>query len=134
MPRTGDQGKKGKRKGRNKQETLAYAEPSAHGEEVKTPLDLAKVSLGAMSASLGVTGKAWSLESGERVCQTLLNDWEVDMSVWDMSDWDAQWALLRPHLNSWGEFWVPHKKHSEVLEYFQRREQSWGRGWSTRSG
>ncbi|NWW32845.1 TRIP4 protein, partial [Panurus biarmicus] len=43
VPRAGDQGKKGKRKGRNKQETLAYAEPSAHGEEVKTPLDLAKV-------------------------------------------------------------------------------------------
>ncbi|NWY69318.1 TRIP4 protein, partial [Erithacus rubecula] len=41
--RAGDQGKKGKRKGRNKQETLAYSEPSAHGEEVKTPLDLAKV-------------------------------------------------------------------------------------------
>ncbi|NXR42872.1 TRIP4 protein, partial [Zosterops hypoxanthus] len=41
--RAGDQGKKGKRKGRNKQETLAFAEPSAHGEEVKTPLDLAKV-------------------------------------------------------------------------------------------
>uniref|UniRef100_A0A8C3TPT1 Activating signal cointegrator 1 n=1 Tax=Catharus ustulatus TaxID=91951 RepID=A0A8C3TPT1_CATUS len=42
VPRAGDQGKKGKRKGRNKQETLAYTEPSAHGEEVKTPLDLAK--------------------------------------------------------------------------------------------
>lgn len=42
VPRTGDQGKKGKRKGRNKQEMLAYAEPSAPGEEVKTPMDLAK--------------------------------------------------------------------------------------------
>ncbi|XP_049667953.1 activating signal cointegrator 1 isoform X2 [Accipiter gentilis] len=42
VPRAGDQAKKGKRKGRNKQETPAYAEPSAHVEEVKTPLDLAK--------------------------------------------------------------------------------------------
>lgn len=45
MPRAGDQAKKGKRKGRNKQEMPAYAEPSAHVEEVKTPLDLAKVSV-----------------------------------------------------------------------------------------
>ena len=45
MPRAGDQAKKGKRKGRNKQEMPAYAEPSAHAEEVKTPLDLAKVSV-----------------------------------------------------------------------------------------
>lgn len=45
VPRAGDQGKKGKRKGRNKQETPAYTEPSAHIEEVKTPLDLAKVSV-----------------------------------------------------------------------------------------
>ncbi|NWW43452.1 TRIP4 protein, partial [Pedionomus torquatus] len=43
VPRAGDQGKKGKRKGRNKQEMPAYTEPSAHIEEVKTPLDLAKV-------------------------------------------------------------------------------------------
>ncbi|NWT80391.1 TRIP4 protein, partial [Lanius ludovicianus] len=43
VPRAGDQGKKGKRKGRNKQETPVYSEPSVHGEEVKTPLDLAKV-------------------------------------------------------------------------------------------
>nr|XP_047937343.1 activating signal cointegrator 1 isoform X2 [Anser cygnoides] len=42
VPRAGDQAKKGKRKGRNKQETPAYVEPSAHVEEVKTPLDLAK--------------------------------------------------------------------------------------------
>ncbi|XP_027513630.1 activating signal cointegrator 1 isoform X1 [Corapipo altera] len=42
VPRAGDQGKKGKRKGRNKQETPAYTEPSTHVEEVKTPLDLAK--------------------------------------------------------------------------------------------
>ncbi|KFQ32555.1 Activating signal cointegrator 1 [Mesitornis unicolor] len=42
VPRAGDQGKKGKRKGRNKQETPVYAEPSTHVEEVKTPLDLAK--------------------------------------------------------------------------------------------
>ncbi|NXS63630.1 TRIP4 protein, partial [Brachypteracias leptosomus] len=44
VPRAGDQAKKGKRKGRNKQETPAYAEPSAPLEDVKTPLDLAKVS------------------------------------------------------------------------------------------
>ncbi|XP_031979278.1 activating signal cointegrator 1 isoform X2 [Corvus moneduloides] len=48
--RAGDQGKKGKRKGRNKQETPAYTEPSVHGEEVKTPLDLAK----AQESSSGV--------------------------------------------------------------------------------
>ncbi|KFR11691.1 Activating signal cointegrator 1, partial [Opisthocomus hoazin] len=42
VPRGGDQAKKGKRKGRNKQETPAYTEPSARVEEVKTPLDLAK--------------------------------------------------------------------------------------------
>ncbi|XP_030313270.1 activating signal cointegrator 1 isoform X3 [Calypte anna] len=41
--RAGDQMRKGKRKGRNKQETPACPEPSAHVEEVKTPLDLAKV-------------------------------------------------------------------------------------------
>ncbi|NXG16753.1 TRIP4 protein, partial [Grallaria varia] len=49
VPRAGDQGKKGKRKGRNKQEAPAYAEPSTHVEEVKTPLDLAKES----SSSVG---------------------------------------------------------------------------------
>lgn len=67
--RAGDQGKKGKRKGRNKQETPAYAEPSAHGEEVKTPLDLAKVSVGSVPGRLQVTGKAWNLEPG---CETLV--------------------------------------------------------------
>ncbi|NXE24100.1 TRIP4 protein, partial [Ardeotis kori] len=50
VPRAGDHAKKGKRKGRNKQETPAYAEPSAHVEEVKTPLDLAKVSVSSNSA------------------------------------------------------------------------------------
>ncbi|NWR79539.1 TRIP4 protein, partial [Centropus unirufus] len=50
-PRAGDQAKKGKRKGRNKQETLAQVEPSAPVEEVKTPLDLAKVSSGGTSCS-----------------------------------------------------------------------------------
>ncbi|NXO29102.1 TRIP4 protein, partial [Cisticola juncidis] len=49
--RAGDPGKKGKRKGRNKQETPAFAEPSAHGEEVKTPLDLAKESSSGVSSS-----------------------------------------------------------------------------------
>ncbi|NWU99452.1 TRIP4 protein, partial [Upupa epops] len=42
-PRAGDQVKKGKRKGRNRQEAPAFSEPSAPVEEVKTPLDLAKV-------------------------------------------------------------------------------------------
>ncbi|NXP29827.1 TRIP4 protein, partial [Scytalopus superciliaris] len=51
VPRAGDQGKKGKRKGRNKQETPAYAEPSTHVEEVKTPLDLAKESSSSMGSS-----------------------------------------------------------------------------------
>ncbi|NXG61398.1 TRIP4 protein, partial [Hemiprocne comata] len=50
-PRAGDQAKKGKRKGRNKQETPAYVEPSAHVEEVKTPLDLAKNSSGVSSST-----------------------------------------------------------------------------------
>ncbi|KAL9837955.1 activating signal cointegrator 1 [Geothlypis trichas] len=54
--RAGDQGKKGKRKGRNKQETPAHPEPSAHGEEVKTPLDLAK----AQESSSGVSSSSIS--------------------------------------------------------------------------
>ncbi|NXO04787.1 TRIP4 protein, partial [Rhinopomastus cyanomelas] len=41
-PRAGDQAKKGKRKGRNRQEAPVITEPGAHREEVKTPLDLAK--------------------------------------------------------------------------------------------
>ncbi|NXP73083.1 TRIP4 protein, partial [Ramphastos sulfuratus] len=44
VPRAAEQAKKTKRKGRNKQELPAQAEPSTQGEEVKTPLDLAKVS------------------------------------------------------------------------------------------
>ncbi|KAM9515323.1 activating signal cointegrator 1 [Guaruba guarouba] len=54
VPRAGDQVKKGKRKGRNKQEAPAHTEPSTYVEEVKTPLDLAKAqesSSGAGSAS-----------------------------------------------------------------------------------
>ncbi|KAJ7410994.1 Activating signal cointegrator 1 [Willisornis vidua] len=54
VPRAGDPGKKGKRKGRNKQETPAYAEPSVHVEEVKTPLDLAKAQESS-SSSIGST-------------------------------------------------------------------------------
>ncbi|XP_065589764.1 activating signal cointegrator 1 [Cyrtonyx montezumae] len=51
VPRAGDQAKKGKRKGRNKQETLAYVEPSTHVEEVKTPLDLAKAQESSTASS-----------------------------------------------------------------------------------
>ncbi|XP_019360091.1 PREDICTED: activating signal cointegrator 1 isoform X2 [Gavialis gangeticus] len=43
VQRAGDQAKRGRRKGRNKQETPVYAEPDVPVEEVKTPLDLAKV-------------------------------------------------------------------------------------------
>uniref|UniRef100_A0A8C2Y590 Activating signal cointegrator 1 n=1 Tax=Coturnix japonica TaxID=93934 RepID=A0A8C2Y590_COTJA len=50
-PRAGDQAKKGKRKGRNKQETPAYVEPSTHVEEVKTPLDLAKAQENSTTSS-----------------------------------------------------------------------------------
>ncbi|XP_072201530.1 activating signal cointegrator 1 isoform X3 [Excalfactoria chinensis] len=50
-PRAGDQAKKGKRKGRNKQETPAYVEPSTHVEEVKTPLDLAKAQENSTASS-----------------------------------------------------------------------------------
>uniref|UniRef100_A0A8C5UB22 Activating signal cointegrator 1 n=1 Tax=Malurus cyaneus samueli TaxID=2593467 RepID=A0A8C5UB22_9PASS len=63
-PRAGDQGKKGKRKGRNKQEMSAYAEPSAHCEEVKTPLDLAKV-MGSSSISSKKKPKYVSLYTRE---------------------------------------------------------------------
>ncbi|NWW61604.1 TRIP4 protein, partial [Ifrita kowaldi] len=64
VPRAGDQGKKGKRKGRNKQETPAYPEPSVHGEEVKTPLDLAKV-VGSSSISAKKKPKYVSLYTRE---------------------------------------------------------------------
>ncbi|NXE40871.1 TRIP4 protein, partial [Ptilorrhoa leucosticta] len=64
VPRAGDQGKKGKRKGRNKQEMPAYTEPSAHGEEVKTPLDLAKVT-GSSSISSKKKPKYVSLYTRE---------------------------------------------------------------------
>ncbi|NWY20292.1 TRIP4 protein, partial [Aphelocoma coerulescens] len=62
--RAGDQGKKGKRKGRNKQEAPAYTEPSVHGEEVKTPLDLAKV-IGSSSISSKKKPKFVSLYTRE---------------------------------------------------------------------
>ncbi|NXB36665.1 TRIP4 protein, partial [Eulacestoma nigropectus] len=64
VPRAGDQGKKGKRKGRNKQETPVYTEPSVHGEEVKTPLDLAKV-IGSSSISSKKKPKYVSLYTRE---------------------------------------------------------------------
>ncbi|NXA53201.1 TRIP4 protein, partial [Nothocercus julius] len=51
MPRAGDLSKKSKRKGRNKQETPAYVEPNVPVEEVKTPLDLAKVSVSGTNSS-----------------------------------------------------------------------------------
>ncbi|XP_053128774.1 activating signal cointegrator 1 isoform X2 [Hemicordylus capensis] len=41
-PRPGDQGKRGRRKGRNKQEAPVHVEADQPVEEVKTPLDLAK--------------------------------------------------------------------------------------------
>uniref|UniRef100_A0ACB8E5J1 Activating signal cointegrator 1 n=1 Tax=Sphaerodactylus townsendi TaxID=933632 RepID=A0ACB8E5J1_9SAUR len=41
-PRSGDQAKRGRRKGRNKQEALVHIETDQPTEEVKTPLDLAK--------------------------------------------------------------------------------------------
>ncbi|NWI10548.1 TRIP4 protein, partial [Crypturellus soui] len=50
VPRAGDLSKKSKRKGRNKQETPAYVEPNVPVEEVKTPLDLAKVSVSSNSS------------------------------------------------------------------------------------
>lgn len=44
------------------------------------------------------------------------------------------WALLRPNLKSSGHLWDPHdKKDFEGLECVHKREQSWGRGWRTRS-
>ncbi|XP_068000288.1 activating signal cointegrator 1 isoform X2 [Melanerpes formicivorus] len=42
-PRAAEQARKAKRKGRNKQELPAHAEPGPQAEDVKTPLDLAKV-------------------------------------------------------------------------------------------
>lgn len=42
-PRPGDQTKRGRHKGRNKQETPIYVEACQPVEKVKTPLDLAKV-------------------------------------------------------------------------------------------
>ncbi|XP_065498105.1 activating signal cointegrator 1 isoform X4 [Caloenas nicobarica] len=56
-PRAGDQAKKSKRKGRNKQEMLAYTEPSAHVEEVKTPLDLAKAQESSSAGSSSNSSK-----------------------------------------------------------------------------
>lgn len=50
VQRAGDQAKRGRRKGRNKQETPVYAEPDVPVEEVKTPLDLAKVSASGSEA------------------------------------------------------------------------------------
>ncbi|NXI79601.1 TRIP4 protein, partial [Rhipidura dahli] len=64
VPRAGDQGKKGKRKGRNRQEPPAYTEPSVTGEEVKTPLDLAKV-IGSSSISSKKKPKYVSLYTRE---------------------------------------------------------------------
>ncbi|XP_069723300.1 activating signal cointegrator 1 isoform X2 [Phaenicophaeus curvirostris] len=57
-PRAGDQVKKGKRKGRNKQETPVYVELSTPVEEVKTPLDLAK----AQESSSGASSSASSFK------------------------------------------------------------------------
>lgn len=44
------------------------------------------------------------------------------------------WSLARPNLESWGQFWAPHnKKDIEGVECVQGKEQSWRRGWSSRS-
>ncbi|XP_074862770.1 activating signal cointegrator 1 [Carettochelys insculpta] len=57
MHRTGDQGKRGRRKGRNKQEPSQYAEPNLPAEEVKTPLDLAKAQEVASAGSVCSSSK-----------------------------------------------------------------------------
>ncbi|XP_054244080.1 activating signal cointegrator 1 [Indicator indicator] len=62
VPRAAEQAKKAKRKGRNKQELPAYTEPSAQGEEVKTPLDLAK----AQESGMGLGGAGSSSSSCRR--------------------------------------------------------------------
>ncbi|XP_032647071.2 activating signal cointegrator 1 isoform X2 [Chelonoidis abingdonii] len=57
VQRAGDQGKRGRRKGRNKQETSLYAEPNLPAEEVKTPLDLAKAQEMGSDGSVSSTSK-----------------------------------------------------------------------------
>uniref|UniRef100_A0A8D0B447 Activating signal cointegrator 1 n=1 Tax=Salvator merianae TaxID=96440 RepID=A0A8D0B447_SALMN len=56
-PRPADQAKKGRRKGRNKQEALVHMEAEQHVEEVKTPLDLAKAQEISSSSLPGCTKK-----------------------------------------------------------------------------
>ncbi|XP_060116181.1 activating signal cointegrator 1 isoform X1 [Heteronotia binoei] len=58
-PRSGDQAKRGRRKGRNKQEAPVHIETDQPMEEVKTPLDLAKAQeLNSSSSSTSSKKKA----------------------------------------------------------------------------
>ncbi|XP_077174356.1 activating signal cointegrator 1 isoform X2 [Paroedura picta] len=56
-PRPGDQAKRGRRKGRNKQEAPIHIEADQPVEEVKTPLDLAKAQEMSSSSSSSASSK-----------------------------------------------------------------------------
>ncbi|XP_054024983.1 activating signal cointegrator 1 [Dryobates pubescens] len=57
-PRAAEQARKAKRKGRNKQELPAQAQPGPQAEDVKTPLDLAKAQEGGAGPAGGSKRKA----------------------------------------------------------------------------
>ncbi|NXR11616.1 TRIP4 protein, partial [Semnornis frantzii] len=71
VPRATEQAKKAKRKGRNKQELPAQVESSAQGEEVKTPLDLAKVSSSSSSKKKAKFVSLYSKEGQDRLAVLL---------------------------------------------------------------